>query len=319
MGVDIETLKLHSRYEDRELGIYEEFVQPVLGLGRTVAVLSRPLEGQKPVGWVICHSLALEQIHLGRLDVLAARALSAAGFPVLRFHGQGYGDSQNSMEVIGLTSHLADAIDAVSVLADRTGVERVGIAGARFGGMVAALVADRLRLPLMALWEPVVKGPTYMRDFLRSELLSQIAQGEGGGGSDEMDHLRTDLTTQGWADIKGFRLSREAHDEIAAVDLTRDLQSFEGSALVVGVSRAERPNAGLVRLTERLASLGASASLEIAQSAFAAQFGQYRFQTVDGGRGKRDVQIELNERIVEVTVSWAARQVEAIGEEEVLA
>ena len=41
-----------------------------------------------------CPSFAMEQIHLGRMEVVMARVLAAAGFPVLRYHGQGYGDSQ---------------------------------------------------------------------------------------------------------------------------------------------------------------------------------------------------------------------------------
>src|SRR5439155_562777 len=155
--------------------------------GRTVAVLSRPLGQSSSVGWVVCHSFGMEQIHLGRLDVLAARALAAAGFPVLRFHGQGYGDSEKGADAIGLSSHLAENADAVRLLQEQEGVERVGVLGARFGGMVAALVADRLDLPLMALWDPSVRGNLYIRDLLRRELLSKMAAGEDEVGPSEME------------------------------------------------------------------------------------------------------------------------------------
>jgi alpha/beta superfamily hydrolase len=315
--VDVDLLRRHSRFESAEEGFSEEFLQPTLGLGRTVAVLARPLGPPHPTGYVICHSLGMEQIHLGRLDVIAARALAAAGFPVLRFHGQGYGDSESSMEVIGLSSHSAEADDAVALMAEQEGVERVGLLGARFGATVAALAADRAGVPLMAVWDPIVRGGTYMRDLLRSELLSEMVSGNADGGTSAMSRLREELSANGSVDIKGFRLSRAAHDEVASIDLTRDLKRFAGSSLLVSPSRTERVSPTIAKLSEKLTALGGACEVRLVQDPFAAQFGQYRFQTVDGGRGKRDVQLELNESIAATTVEWALGQEGARPEPEV--
>src|SRR5438105_5545724 len=78
-------------YRDRRIGIEERFLQPVLAGDRTIAVLSTPLDGPRSLGWVICHSFGMEQIHLQPLEVAAARRLAAAGFPSLRFHAPGCG------------------------------------------------------------------------------------------------------------------------------------------------------------------------------------------------------------------------------------
>jgi alpha/beta superfamily hydrolase len=309
MAVDIDLLERHRRHEDESAGISEEFLRPRIGGRGTVAVLSRPLGRSLPVGWVVCHSLGMEQIHLGRLDVTVARGLSAAGFPVLRFHGQGYGDSEGTAEGIGLASHLAEATDAVGLMARQEGVEQVGVMGGRFGGTVAALVAERLDLPFMALWEPSVRGSVYMRDLLRSRVFAQLVSHEGAGGAGEMDRLKEELSVQGWSDIKGFRLSGEAHDEIAAIDLLRDVKSFSGTSLMVGVSRSPKMSSSVAKFAEHLTALGGECSSDVVQDPFAPQFGQFRFQTVDGGRGKRDVQLEMTERIAEVTVAWSVSQV----------
>jgi dienelactone hydrolase len=308
VAVDQELLERHRRYEDPAARIGEEFLQVSLGQGRTVAVLSRPLGPTAPIGWVVCHSLGMEQIHLGRLDVLVARALAAAGFPVLRFHGQGYGDSELGADVVGLSSHVAETEDAVRLMAAQPGVAQVGTMGARFGGMIAALVADRMDLPAMALWEPSVRGSRYMRDLLRRELLSKLAAGEDAAGVPEMERLREDLATLGWADIRGFQLSRQAHDDISAVDLTKDLTRFSGTALLVAPSRNDRVDAALTKLSAHLESLGARTEVEVVTDPFAGQFGQFRFQTVEGGRGKRDVQLELTDKITAATVAWAGRR-----------
>src|SRR5439155_5056830 len=112
-----------------------------LGGGSTIAVLSRPLAPAHPIGWVVCHSFGLEQINLDQLDVIVARTLAAAGFTCLRFHAQGYGESE--LREVTLEGHVDGALDAVNLLLREPGVGRVGVMGARFGAVVAARAAER--------------------------------------------------------------------------------------------------------------------------------------------------------------------------------
>lgn len=309
--IDRALLERHRRFEDERLGVREEFLQPTIGGKGTVAVLSRPLGPSLPIGWVVCHSFGLEQIHLGRLDVLAARHLAAAGFPVLRYHGQGYGDSEDVETEIGLTSHLRDAADAVELMQGQNGVRRVGVMGAKLGGMVAARIADRLDLDLLGLWEPVVRGAQFARDLLRARLFSEMVGALAQESVSDVNQLRKDLSSQGWVDINGLRLTQGAHDQIAGADLVADLTRFRGAALLVGVSRSGRPGPALSKLRDHLEGLGARCTLEVLSHPLAAQFGQFHFQTVEGGRGKRDVHLELHEQIASTTAAWAASQVDA--------
>src|SRR5205823_2231940 len=103
-------------------------------------VLYEPLGEHRSAGWVICHSFGQEHSHLMEHEVVAARALASAGFPTLRYHGQGYGDSMGHPGEATLESHVGDALGAVDVLLGRTGIHDVGVLGARFGGAVAAIV-----------------------------------------------------------------------------------------------------------------------------------------------------------------------------------
>ena len=315
MGTDEELLTRHLRYESPEDGISEEFHQLSLGLGRTIAVLTRPLRQASSLAWVICHSYGMEQLHLARHDAIVARAMGAAGFPVLRFHGQGYGDSDLGMDVVGLGSHLAEGLDAVEWMGGQDGVERVGVMGARFGGTVAALIAARRQLPCLTVWEPVVRGSQYIREILRSRGLAEIAGGKGGDVATEIEHERRDLVERGWTDIKGFPLTKAAYDEISAVDLTRDVDRWTGAALVVGASRTGKASPSVARLAQHLESIGARCDLEIITDRFAAQFGSFRYQTIDGGMAKRDTQLALNGSMALATVAWALRQAERPAEE----
>jgi pimeloyl-ACP methyl ester carboxylesterase len=308
MGIDQELLEQHLRFEDPVAGFSEEFIQPRLGLGRTVGVISRPLGPSGSVGWVICHSFGIEQIHLGRMDVIAARELASAGFQVLRFSGQGYGDSEHGMEVVGLSSHVAEARDAVALMMAQDGIEQVGVLGARFGGTVAGLVAADLGLPYVGMWDPVVRGKNYIRDLVRSEVLSEIAESGNGGGEAHLEQIQSDLQTQGWADIRGWPLSRDAYEEISGVDLSGALGEYRGSSLLVALSRSSKVSRPLQALYEVLAAGDGQCTLSVVQDPLARQFGQFRWRTMEGGSSKRDTQLELNERIATVTAGWASER-----------
>jgi pimeloyl-ACP methyl ester carboxylesterase len=307
MSLDRELLDRHRGFDDPEAGISETFVSAELGSVPTVAILYRPLGPSRPQGWVVCHSFGMEQTFLMEHEVAAARALAKAGFPTLRYHGQGYGDSQGDPHRVGLESHLADALDAVSVLRTEAGVERVGTLGARFGGTVAALVADREALPLLAAWEPVTRGLPYMRELLRSHDLFQMLQGPHGMDAASAPDPLERLTSQGWTDVKGLYLTEEAYRTIAQVDLRRDLRRFRGSCLLVGVSRTGVPGRGIHAVAERLRSLGAGCQEEGVADEEAGNLGGYHYDNDEDPNAKRDVQAALASKLADATVGWALR------------
>jgi pimeloyl-ACP methyl ester carboxylesterase len=305
MTIDAASLERLARYDDPSAGISEQFLQPVLGGASTVAVLSRPLVPRSSLGWVICHSFAMEHVHLYRLEVFVSRALAAAGFPVLRFHSQGYGDSQGGAVDVSLASHLAGAADAVGLLASSEGVERVGIMGARFGGTVAALTAHRLSLPDLVLWEPVISGSRFMRDFLWRRVFSDLASGDPHEAHDVQGPM-SQLESQGWADVNGFLLRKDVFEEVSALDLVAAMGGFSGASLLISVSRSSDPSPGAARLAERLRSGSSDSSLEVVTSQYAAELGQSHFRADEEIVGKKDTQIEITREVAQRTVAWSA-------------
>ena len=304
-ALDAQLLERHRRFVDRDTGISEEFVQTLLGGARTSAILYRPLRATKQVGWVICHSFGMEQMHLMRHEVQAARHLAAAGFPVLRYHGQGYGDSAADQRVIGLASHLADAADALRLLRDKTGVEQVGLAGARFGALVAALLADREHLRYLILWQPLVRGADLVGRLARS----RHAWREESAAPERRRRrsLFNELMGSGSDDPNGMFLSSEAHLRIATADLTRDLRAFSGRALVVGVSPGAAPEPEVDALVEHLRSLGAIVDMERFEDLHPLAYGEHHYEITRDttGLGIIDRHADLASRLAVASASWA--------------
>ena len=290
-------------FEDARLGIRETFLTPSIGGGRTIGILSEPTDRPRALGWVMCHSFGLEQINLQPVETQVARALASAGFPVFRFHAQGYGDSELPTEHVSRPSHMRDTLEATQVLRGRTSVEHVGLLGARFGGTIAALVADVTDVSAIALWDPLVKGKAWVQTLARLSIASNllIDRDAAEPPADPLDVLRT----KGQIDVQGFPLRIEVFDDIAGIDLLKDLTRFRGPSLVMQISRSTTPRPLLDRLVAHLGALGGDSRFEIAADKNADKLGQPRFQgTADGS--KVDLQATLAESIVSRTVEWAS-------------
>jgi hypothetical protein len=297
--IDEERIASFRSFEDRGLGIRESFVQPRIGEGRTVGVLSTPLDSTPLAGWVICHSFALEHVYLQPLETALARGLAATGLAVLRFHAHGYGDSELDADHVSLRSHVEDTEGAAGVLAEETGVARIGFAGIRLGGTVAALAADRLHAAGLVAVAPAVRGDAYIRSITNQARLTDLSDQEEAPPADPIAELRA----TGTLDVLGFPLRREVFDEIASLDLADRVGAFRGQALLLQVSRSPDPDGALQHLAERLRGLGASCDLEVLVDRAAMRFGLPRFRRSKSG-GKEDTQVSLAESVIARVVEW---------------
>ncbi len=305
-SIDRARLESLRSYTDHRRGITESFMSLDFGGRPGVGVLSVPIVSQREAGWLICHSFGMEQTHLLPLEVAVARSLVANGFPVLRFQGRGYGESDAPIEEVGLESHVADAADAADVfraMLSAGGVARVGLIGARFGGAVAALVADRLGASALVLLDPAVSGKAYLNSIIRARLVAELAD-QGRASATARDPWEV-LDEQGLLEVDGFPLTRRAFDEISLLDVAKQLSRFTGDALVVQVSRSPRPSPGLRRLLARFGDLGASAKLEVVADPEATRFGLPRYR-LTGDASKVDTQERLSATLIERTVAWCS-------------
>jgi hypothetical protein len=190
-------------------------------------------------------------------------------------------------------------------------VRTVGVAGALFGGTVAALTAQRLHLPLMALWQPVVDGPAYVRALLRSEVTARVVRaardGSENAGVGEQT-LRDDLRVSGRLDASGLLLTAESLAAFEAIHLATDVDGFSGSALILTVSASGRPQDGVMALAERLRTNGARCDVDDVVDRSASVFG--RLSTSKGV----DQTFDLVSSIITRTVAWSRAAVPSEAE-----
>lgn len=314
MPLDEALLDLHRGFRDERAGISEEFLQPRLGSAGTVAVLSRPLGPARTTGFVICHSFGLEQVKLHRLEVVAARELAAAGFPTLRFFVQGYGDSERRGVAPEVSWHLDATADAVSWMGGGGGgADRVGVLGVRFGALVAAVTADRLGLGMLGLWQPFVSGLAFLSDFRQTALFETMldeavdarpAQTPAHGSRPGV-RFAEGFGDEGWKDLNGFRLSRRALEDIAAIDMREDLRAFRGRALVTGLSRSGSLPVAVAEVASHLRSIGTACTEVAIRDDSAHMLGQHQFKKLGDGEVERDIFHHGFRAVAAATAQWA--------------
>ena len=256
---------------------------------------------------MICPAIGKKRSYLRRLETLAAHTLSRAGFPVLRIRGGSENVTEEQREM-KLADRLEEIEAAVRMLEGEEGVRRIGLAGAIFGGTTAALTAERLGLDLLALWEPELRGQAFLKDAFRRQVLAALvaapATSANGAAPPPRRSAAQELADQGWTTIRGFRLTQEVHDEIAKIDLVKDITTFRGDVLVLAPSTTGEPGRRMADLGAHLEGIGARTTLVGIEDELLVPFGEWYFRDV--GLERLDSRLELDQKLSEATTEWAA-------------
>ena len=223
MSIDLDLLESLRSHRDDARGIEERFETLQLRTGWTLGVLSTPVGERREIGWVVCHSFGAEHWHLNATEVAIARALSRAGFPVLRFQSQGYGDSQHTDLRPEVATHLSDTIDAVTALRSLSGVRDIGLVGSRFGAAIATLAAGPARASYLALVDPAVSGRRYIRNLMRARAIVELTTGhpESQPTMDDTPEPADAIRQGGSINVRGFLITPDVYEGIAAVNSPR--------------------------------------------------------------------------------------------------
>ena len=234
---------------------------------RLLGVLFSPdPQGARGTGIVYCHPFAEEQNMSHAVAVKACRALSGAGYPVLRFDLSGCGDSEGTLDDMDIPSWLEDVRSAVEVIGRESGVSRVGLLGFRMGAGLAMLHAahDAPDVPFLILWEPVLDFTRHIRQFLRRSLVSQIVANATEKTS--VEHLERQISEHGRVEVIGYPVTRGLFESFCAVDTEPMHVKPHCPALVLSISQMDKPSSHLLAYRDLQRSAGSPAEFDHVQA-----------------------------------------------------
>ena len=300
MPVDIARLQTMATIEDPIGGISEHFVEVSLRSGSTLGVLSVPTHASAATGWVVSHSFGPEHLNLSALDVALARRIASCGAPTLRFHCQGYGDSEHTDFAPSIESHVEDTIDATQALRALTGVRSIGLVGTNFGASCALLAGQQASADHLVLIAPAVQGVRFLRGLVRAGAIIDLTESSG---PDDTPEAWSSLKTGGSISVRGSVITGDDYRAFAEMDL-RTTSGFTGTALVVQVSAGTEPRRDLSELSDRLESEGARVTRATITDRSAALLGERHFRPVDSDL-LGDIASELHTKITDLVTAWS--------------
>jgi len=213
-------------------------VEPFFFGSRQLYGCLHPAEGS--LAAVVCQPFGHEYELLHRAMRLLASRLSARGVATLRFDYSGTGDSAGDLSESRLADWRADIDEAVETVVARTGASAVCLVGARLGASLAARAAcERDDVPMLALWDPLVEGATYLRE-LEQDMRRML----------RVAHVRRfgRRPSDGSIEVLGHRVSAGLRSEIEALDLRVPLALPATKVLLLESSG--QPSASLSALFE---------------------------------------------------------------------
>jgi dienelactone hydrolase len=216
---------------------------------------------RRDVAVVLCPALGFEAMSAYRFYRHLAERLASSGFHVLRFDYPHTGDSSGDAEG---PHKLQEAIDAahlaIGKLKDCAGTAAVALFGARFGALVASLLAsEREDVASLVLFAAPLGGRAYARELVA------------------MNRLDRDFTADEIR-IVGFLVSEALVEDLKRVDLLK--LSPKRKLPVLMVPRDDAP--GEERIAHHLRDQGNSVDL-VSTAGYAAMSGEIEFSSLPTG------------------------------------
>ena len=178
-------------------------------------MLHRPEQPTSARAVVLCNALGFAGSLTQRPFRELARTLNRAGITVVRFDYAGTGDSLGGdWQPARVKTWIASVNEAVGLARSQDGIEHVDLVGFRMGATLAALyAADRHGLSGLALWAPVVRGSTYVKEI---RALARLSAAGRPANQPANPAFPTDSL-----EVVGYEFTAETLDEIREIDLRR--------------------------------------------------------------------------------------------------
>jgi pimeloyl-ACP methyl ester carboxylesterase len=250
-------------------------------------------------GVLVCSPLHADFVKNYRSEVLLARRLTERGIAVMRFHYRGQGHSDGEPSDITFPSLVDDAALTLEHLRSRTSVDRIGFVGCRLGGLVAAAAASALDGAPLVLWEPVMRPDSYVREAIRSKMISSLS----GASQDKLssEALMSSLDDVGSVDIHGYPIFRDLVRSLEGRSLVAELGSTPRAIHVIQIGRSQSVRRNLADLADEWTRLGFAVSVQCMQ-------GEVAWWFRGAGQAREESEAVLGDEMGTDSARWLTSQ-----------
>jgi len=186
--------------------------------GRIFVIHRTPHAFKAHSGVVLVPPFAEEMNQCRRMLTLLAEALAASGYHVVLPDFYGTGDSEGEFVEASWRGWLEQLNCTVATVQNDYGIDRYSLLGVRAGTLLVAdyLQKSRSKPDKLVLWQPVVDGAVYLKQFLRLRLASDMLA----GSKEEDSHSMMQLLSAGEVvEVAGYALTSAVADGLSSSSL----------------------------------------------------------------------------------------------------
>lgn len=183
--------------------------------GQSLFLLLRKPRDAVKATVVVAPAFAEEMNRCRRMlsELAGSLALVGAELVVVDLHGTG--DSDGDFRDARWDTWIDDLVATVAWAASRSSAP-IYLLGIRTGALLAAQAADRdPRVAGLILWNPVTKGDTYAKQFLRLKLAADMMARQGVSTKE----VRDALMQTGTLEVAGYEFTRELFTALESANL----------------------------------------------------------------------------------------------------
>ena len=149
-----------------------------------------------------------------RMLSLMAEMLAKRGYSVLLPDLFGCGDSHGDFAEARLAIWQDDCRAILQQLREE-GVKAISLLGVRSGALLAVDLCSNQEIDNLLLWQPVVKGLLFMKQFLRLRMAADLIR--AGSASQSVEEA---FEQYGGVEVAGYWLAQELHQAILEMNLS---------------------------------------------------------------------------------------------------
>lgn len=203
-------------------------------------------------GILYLHPFAEEMHKSRRMAALQARQFAATGYAVLQVDLTGCGDSHGDFLDASWDKWLSDAACAHAWLSSKIATP-IKLWGLRTGATLAVhLAKDLPEVASLLLWQPVVNGEQFLKQFLRIRTASDMLNGD----SSQNNALRARLAAGESLEVGGYCLSAQLANDLGRLKLAESLPRCPVVWLEVGADNSNLPAPAGQRVVEAWRTAG---------------------------------------------------------------
>ncbi len=204
-------------------------------------------------GILYCHPFADEMNLSYRVAVDTAKRLATHGFPVLRFHLSGCGDSEGELNEVTIDDWNADIESAIECLQTMSHTSQYGLWGLRHGADLALLNEKKSQAAsFLVLWQPVISFSAHIQQFLRRKaILRRVENGSNPDKASLRDIIKS-LQEDQVVNAMGYPISDRLYQSFLTGNDTLSNFTPACNTLLLSISMMERPNHAIQRYYDAL-------------------------------------------------------------------